>query len=503
MKNNLLQSALIFAVLMTVSGLSLYSQGLQSSLFDEVNQSKASSKNAQADVLSPRTYQQAMEAYDEAKKLYKNEEELSEIKEKIKSANNKFREATENTRVSAVMFSGALSARVDALNAESDRFVNAIWKEAEAKMKDAAIQLEKGDADKAKEKSIEATDLYRKAELESIKANYLTNARRLLEKADKNKVNKTAPKTIASSRELLKSAENELLENRYDTDNARHLAKEAEYKALLATNIARLEEAYDDKDYEVEDYLLMSYEPLATIGQSMNLNLRFDGVTDGPVTEITDRIRGYQSRISNLEASLFNYKMTNESLRSMLRVNRNILDGMKGQLSDEAILGQKRQVALQNRIDRMAEINDKFEQVQKLFNEKDAQVFRQNNDVIIRMIGINFEVGKAQINQKDYAQLTKLQEAMNLFKDANIVIEGHTDSQGGDELNLKLSRERADAILSYLNANTSIDKSRFSTKGFGESKPVANNETVVGRKLNRRIDIVIKPNFPENLSPDS
>ena len=76
----------------------------------------------------------------------------------------------------------------------------------------------------------------------------------------------------------------------------------------------------------------------------------------------------------------------------------------------------------------------------------------------------------------------------------------HTDSQGGDELNLKLSQERADAVLDYLNANTAIDKARFSTKGFGESRPVANNETLDGRRLNRRIDIVIMPTFQEVIS---
>jgi outer membrane protein OmpA-like peptidoglycan-associated protein len=111
------------------------------------------------------------------------------------------------------------------------------------------------------------------------------------------------------------------------------------------------------------------------------------------------------------------------------------------------------------------------------------------------MIGINFDVGKSQIKQEDYAQLTKLQTAMSLFADASIVIEGHTDAQGGDEQNLKLSQERADAVLSYLNANTGLDASRFTTKGYGESKPVANNESMAGRKLNRRIDIVIKPNI--------
>lgn len=482
-------------VFICITGWDLHSQSLQSSLFDEVNQSMKVAQYAQADVLSPRAFGSAMEAYRDAKEQFKEEDELSEIKENIKKAMSRFHKATENTKVSAVMFAGALSARSDAQSAEADRFVNEMWKDAESEMKDAAEHLEKGDADKAKDQAKEATDLYRKAELESIKANYLTSTKKLLKKADDNKVYKVAPKTIAEATSLVKSAEKELQDNRYDTDGARYLAKEAEYKAKLALYIAQQEEILDDKDFETEDYLLMSYEPLITIGESLYINLKFDKGVNGSVSEITDRIASDQLRISNLEASLYNAKATNESLRGILREQRKIVAGMEGQLSNEALEGQKRQAELQNRINRMAEIDDKFEKVQQLFTSEEAEVFRQKDDVIIRMIGTNFDVGKSQIKEEDYAQLTKLQQAMSLFENASIVIEGHTDSQGGDDLNLKLSQDRADAILSYLSANTDIDKARFSTNGFGESRPVANNETQTGRKLNRRIDIVIKPIF--------
>ncbi|MEQ9465788.1 MAG: OmpA family protein [Ekhidna sp.] len=485
--------------LMTFSTFGLYGQEFQASLFNEANQSMRIARQAQADVLSPRAFGEAIEAYNDAKEKYNEEGELSEIKEKLAKANGKFKESTENTKVGAVMFSSALSARVDARNAEANRFVSEMWVDAEEQMKDAAEDLEKGNADKAKEKSVEATKLYRNAELESIKANYLTNAKRLLETADKNKVYKVAPKTIGESKALVSKAEKELLENRYDTDDARYMAKEAEYQALLAMHISKEEKIYDDKDFETEDFLLMSYKPIATIGESLNIHSRFDKGVDVPVSEITNRIASDQLRIANLESSLFNYKVTNESLRGMLNEQQNMLASVKGKQSDEALKAQKRQDALQSRMDRMDEVNLKFEQVQQIFNKEEAEVFRQKDDVIIRMIGINFDVGKSQIKQEDYAKLTKLQKAMDLFKDANIVIEGHTDSQGGDELNLKLSQERSDAVLSYLNANTSINKARFSTRGFGESRPVANNETLGGRKLNRRIDIVIKPNFPEIL----
>lgn len=471
----------------------LYSQGLQSSLFDEASLSMGLAKQAQADVLSPRAFGEGMESYKAAKKEFDGNGELSDIKEKAAKANTKFQEATENAKVSSVMFSSALSARRDAINAEADDFRKEMWLNAEEEMKGAAEKLEKGDANRAKEKSIVATDLYRKAELESIKANYLTNAKKLLEKADDDKVDKVAPKTIAEAKSLVSQAEKELLDNRYDTDNARYLAKEAEYKALLAIYIANQEEILEDKGFETEDYLLMSYEPLNQIGQSLNLNLKFAKGTEEPVTEIKNRIAAAHMRIASLESSVFNYKMKNDKLMSMQKEQQYIIANMNGKLSDEALKGQKRQLALQSQIDRMEDINEKFENVQQIFNEQEAEVFRQKDNVIIRMIGVSFDVGKSVIKNEDYELLTKVQTAMNLFTDASIVIEGHTDSQGGDDLNLKLSQDRADAVLSYLNANTTVAKSRFSTKGFGESRPIANNETVGGRKVNRRIDIVIKP----------
>ena len=471
----------------------LYSQELQASLFDEVNQSLQLASTSQADVLSPRAYGEAMEEYRAAQKEYNEDGELSDIRKKIEIANTKFQEATENTKVSSVMFSGALSARNDALNAESNQFVTEMWIDAETEMREAAEELEKGNSNDAKEKATEATHLYREAELESIKANYLTNAKKLLQQADDNKVGKAAPKSLLEAKNLVDKAEKELLENRYDTDQARYLAKKAEYKVLLAMHIASEEKMLEDKDFETEDYLLMSYEPLSRIGESLNIDMRFDNGIDSPVSEIIERITGEQQRMANLESTVYMQRMTNDNLQAMLNQQKISLQNMEITLSDEA-------QALQTMIDRMEIINKKFEQVQQIFNDQEALVFRQKNDVIIRMIGVNFDVGKAQIQQEDYALLTRVQEAMDMFQEASIVIEGHTDSQGGDELNLKLSQERADAVLDYLNANTAIDKARFSTKGFGESRPVANNETLEGRKLNRRIDIVIKPTFQEVVS---
>jgi outer membrane protein OmpA-like peptidoglycan-associated protein/HEPN domain-containing protein len=385
------------------------------------------------------------------------------------------------------------------MNAEAAEFSKKSWNEAEEEMKSAAIELEKGDANDAKEKATKASALYRTAELESIKANYLSNAKKLIEKAEANKVHKTAPKTLNEAKELVSSAEKELVDNRYDTDEARYMAKEAEYKALLAMYIAQQAKILEDKDFQTEDYLLMMYEPINRIGENRGIEMNFDKGVEAPVLLIMADMENDKDRISDLETELYRKNRQNESLNGMLAEQRKIQEIMKGKLSEEALQAQKRQQILQNRINRVAEIDAKFDKIQQIFNLKEAEVFRQQDDIIIRMIGINFDVGKAQIKEEDYALLTKVKNAVNIFENAVIIIEGHTDSQGSDEINLELSKERANAVLSYLTANTDIDKERFGTRGFGESKPVANNETSAGRAQNRRIDIVIRPTILDTL----
>ena len=79
------------------------------------------------------------------------------------------------------------------------------------------------------------------------------------------------------------------------------------------------------------------------------------------------------------------------------------------------------------------------------------------------------------------------------YPDTNIEIQGHTDSKGTDSYNENLSQKRAGAVASYLR-NRGVTSSRISTKGFGESAPVASNDTEDGRSQNRRVDFLITAN---------
>jgi len=70
-------------------------------------------------------------------------------------------------------------------------------------------------------------------------------------------------------------------------------------------------------------------------------------------------------------------------------------------------------------------------------------------------------------------------------------VAGHTDSQGTSELNLDLSTRRAEAVTSYI-GESGFDTSRITSVGYGETKPVASNDTPEGRAQNRRIEFVVK-----------
>jgi outer membrane protein OmpA-like peptidoglycan-associated protein len=89
--------------------------------------------------------------------------------------------------------------------------------------------------------------------------------------------------------------------------------------------------------------------------------------------------------------------------------------------------------------------------------------------------------------------LSKVRKAINAFPECTVSILGHTDSYGSDEKNLQLSTERAEAAKQYLLANSNLAASRIDAVGYGESKPLANNETAEGRTINRRIEVVIHP----------
>ncbi|MCZ2477691.1 OmpA family protein [Aquirufa antheringensis] len=101
-----------------------------------------------------------------------------------------------------------------------------------------------------------------------------------------------------------------------------------------------------------------------------------------------------------------------------------------------------------------------------------------------------FDLGKATLKPESEPELKRILQVMNENKNLVIEISGHTDNTGSDEINNKLSLERANAVKENL-LKGGIDQARIKTKGYGKSKPKADNATEEGRQINRRVEIEI------------
>jgi outer membrane protein OmpA-like peptidoglycan-associated protein len=139
------------------------------------------------------------------------------------------------------------------------------------------------------------------------------------------------------------------------------------------------------------------------------------------------------------------------------------------------------------------QFNQKFIKIQNYFRSDEAEVYKQGNQLVLRLKGIKFPVGQAVIVPENYQLLSKVQRAIGEFQDASVVIEGHTDSVGSKESNDILSKKRANAVKDYLIANKTIAASKVVARGYGSEKPLASNATPEGRAANRRIDVIVTP----------
>ncbi|MDO6490115.1 MAG: OmpA family protein [Cellulophaga sp.] len=152
------------------------------------------------------------------------------------------------------------------------------------------------------------------------------------------------------------------------------------------------------------------------------------------------------------------------------------------------VVGGGAGVLIGNRMDKQA---------QKIENEiPGAQVERVDNGIVVTFdenSGVFFDTAKYNINGASKTSLDKLASVFTEYPDTNILVVGHTDSSGAADYNMTLSKNRANAVTSYLTAK-GIAASRFTTQWFGEEQPTNDNSTAEGRAKNRRVNVAILPN---------
>ncbi|MFI0429827.1 OmpA family protein [Mariniflexile sp. HMF6888] len=171
-------------------------------------------------------------------------------------------------------------------------------------------------------------------------------------------------------------------------------------------------------------------------------------------------------------------------------IGNNVGKGGNGELGAVigGVVGGTAGVLIGNKMDKQA---------QKIEEEiPGAQVERVDDGIVVTFdegSGVYFDTNKYNVNTASQTTLNKLIGVFKEYPDTNILVVGHTDSQGAEDYNMTLSKNRAYAVTNYL-SNNGISKGRLTTNWFGETQPMHDNSTAEGRAKNRRVNVAILPN---------
>ncbi len=121
---------------------------------------------------------------------------------------------------------------------------------------------------------------------------------------------------------------------------------------------------------------------------------------------------------------------------------------------------------------------------------ENLQLRQTESGVVVTLGDVLFETGETDLREEAMASLVEVVDLLQSEPDKNIRIEGHTDSTGDSVTNLKISKQRANAVLKAL-VSLGVDADRVTAAGMGQDFPIASNETDEGRRQNRRVDVIL------------
>lgn len=389
----------------------------------------------------------------------------------------------------ADVLDAARTARKAAEVAEAPRLAAERWEKAEKELATAQRKLDNGDAVAAAERGTGSELAFRDAELQALRSRYLSGVQTLLIEAGEAKAKRFAPRTLASAEAKLAAAEARLEANRSAPDKAAASIEAARIEASRAGRIARLARQLDDGGASREDTILEFEATFARIAAVTGLPATTIAGDDAAAAALVDGARKLRNRAESAERELAERDRQIVSLEEELRE-------MDQQLGTAAT--ERDQLVMTLEAQRRA--REQFAALQALFTPEQGVALRQGNDVILRLTGLRFRSGSAELSNRSLPLLDKVREAIGYFPRAVITIEGHTDSSGGDAANQQLSEERAQSVARGLVNNLAsggVASGRpYEARGYGETRPVASNDTETGRASNRRIDVIIATREP-------
>ena len=429
----------------------------------------------QLNVLAPTWFAKAESSLSQAKKGLEKGEELTQILNNIAEGQAQLKKAEEISQVTRTSLADVIKSRDLARQAGAAK-LGYDYTSAEQTFLSLTEAIEKGDLAYAEKRKTGLTETFRKLEMRAIKDETLGEVRTLIERAKNRRIDKIAPQSIKLAQNKLSEADAFITQHPYEKEMMRKKANEALFMSQRLFQIADQSEKI--KDMKPEETTLWMEKILYEITAKL-------AATDM-------RNQPYKIQVENIVGSIDALQKDRQFMFDKVKTLQSEIDTKNSQLADLQGKSREQQI-VQERLAAEKRFNELFMEVQNLFSPDEAEVYKKGDSLVIRLRSIQFPVGKSVIMPENYPLISKIQQSIRTFGEPDVVIEGHTDSTGSNELNELLSQQRAESVRQYLLANKTLSYDRIVAVGYGSSKPLASNETKEGRAVNRRIDVIIKP----------
>lgn len=418
----------------------------------EVTQIMAAAEQDQIDVLADEQYSEGREYLSDAKRGLMRGESVETILVNAAIAKAFFQDAREMAKARRSLASRILTARESALAAgvrKSDALVEHMMDIDD----DLKSETKKFSRSLSPEDFSEFQKKYLALEVKAVQFSQLSGAKQAIKQAKENDADDLAPESLR--------------------------AASLDYEMAMNT-IAQSPRSPDLYKKSVDD-VLASATQLVDV---MNVIMGAKGTPEHIALQIVKQKRALgelSSSVGKLEATLKSAKQAIEEKEGALKKTEGELKRTEGVLKtqEEQLARASTQVRFQQAMD----------EAQKEIPQTDALVYQQGNKLVFRLKRVNFRSGEAVIPEFSKLLISKVDSIIKKLDAEKVVVQGHTDSVGSAKVNQRLSTERALAVANYLYSLGGGYKIKYA--GYGESHPIAPNETEAGRATNRRVDLVV------------
>lgn len=433
MKNKLTTLTLAFGIAACSSGPKIQEFPDTANAAEELQKLSSDMQSAlaaQTNVLAPTAYGEAEEALDAAREAQKDGKNSKKVLHNVARGRAQLDRANRFSETSRSNLEEVAAARQAAMLVEANKLFREDFNEADEDLRSMSSEIEDNNLENVAKNREKLQKGYLDVELKAIKFQNLGAARSTISLAIKEGAKEFAQQSLAIAEKAADNAEAFIVANRHQNDALKERSKIATLAADHLLKITRASKAGKNTTPE-QAALILEKQKMETEDSQAALGDARDSAKD--IALKTSDLRADQS------------------------------------------------------------FNNSFKVARAEFTDREAEVYRKGDKLVIRLRSLQFPVNTSVIKGSNFPLLAKVSKVVKGFDNPTVVVEGYTDSMGGKALNKKLSTARSEAISTYLVANDAIAQGSITSIGHGSERPLASNKTQQGRAQNRRVDIVISP----------